>query len=231
MSYKFLDLSGLSYFWDKVKSRLNGKQDTLVSGTNIKTINNNSILGSGNMELFEGLTFLAYGKSTWNDFITAYNKQAVVYCRASSSSNPASGSQTRLAFMAYVDKEVNPTSVEFQYYRSMSSHSVTQQGDQVYVYKLTSNGTWTVTVRESYTRIVAGTNMSSSYSNGVLTLSSSGGGTGTATDVQINGTSIVSNNAANIVTNTAYNASTNKIATMTDIANYVNSLNGNGVSY
>lgn len=26
------------------------KQDTLVSGTNIKTINNNSILGSGNID-------------------------------------------------------------------------------------------------------------------------------------------------------------------------------------
>lgn len=43
------------------------------------------------------------------------------------------------------------------------------------------------------------------------------GGGGTATDVQINGTSITSNNVANIVTNTAYNASSNKIATMSDI--------------
>ena len=42
------------------------------------------------------------------------------------------------------------------------------------------------------------------------------GGGGTATDVQINGTSITSNNVANIVTNSAYNASSNKIATMAD---------------
>jgi hypothetical protein len=28
---------------------LNDKQDTLVSGTNIKTINGNSVLGSGNL--------------------------------------------------------------------------------------------------------------------------------------------------------------------------------------
>lgn len=42
------------------------------------------------------------------------------------------------------------------------------------------------------------------------------GGGGTATDVQINGTSITSNNVANIVTNSAYNPSTNKIATMAD---------------
>ena len=43
------------------------------------------------------------------------------------------------------------------------------------------------------------------------------GGGGTATDVQINGTSITSNNVANIVTNTAYNASSNKMATMSDV--------------
>ena len=43
------------------------------------------------------------------------------------------------------------------------------------------------------------------------------GGGGTATDVQINGTSIVSNNVANIVTNSAYNPSTNKIATVSDV--------------
>lgn len=39
---------------DTEKSTWNGKQDTLVSGTNIKTINGNSILGSGNMEIQSG---------------------------------------------------------------------------------------------------------------------------------------------------------------------------------
>ena len=117
------------------------------------------------------MTILSYGISTWNDFITAYNANKVVYCRASSKANPASGSQTRLAFMAYVDNATTPTNVEFQYYRSASSHSDSQQGDQVYVYKLTNAGAWTVTVRENYTKIVAGTGLKSSYSNGVLTIS------------------------------------------------------------
>lgn len=45
-------------------------------------------------------------------------------------------------------------------------------------------------------------------------LSSTSGG---VSDVQVNGTSIVSSGTANIVTNTAYNASTNKIATMADV--------------
>lgn len=43
----------------------------------------------------------------------------------------------------------------------------------------------------------------------------------TVTDVQVNGTSVVSSKIANILTNTAYNASTNKVATMTDISNAI----------
>lgn len=121
-------------------------------------------------ELPKGMVVLSYGNSTWQDFLDAYNDNRVVYCRASSNSNPASGSQTRLAFMAYVNNATSPTEVEFQYYRSMSSHSAAQQGDQVFVYKLTSAGTWTVTTREASTKIAAGTNMTQSYSNGTLTL-------------------------------------------------------------
>ena len=120
-----------------------------------------------------GMEILSYGNSTWQNFIDAYNAKKVVYCRASSNSNPASGSQTRLAFMAYVNNAANPTEVEFQYYRSVSSHSASQQGDQVFVYKLTKTSGWTVTTREASTKIVAGTGLSSSYSNGALALSSS----------------------------------------------------------
>lgn len=120
-----------------------------------------------------GMVILSYGSSTWNDFISAYNANKVVYCRASSNANPATGSQTRLAFMAYVNNATTPTSVEFQYYRSVSSHSDAQQGDQVYVYKLESNGTWSVTVREAYSKVAVGTGISKSYSSGTITLSAS----------------------------------------------------------
>jgi len=37
------------------------------------------------------MVILSYGKSTWNDFIEAYNNNVIVYCRASSNSNPATG--------------------------------------------------------------------------------------------------------------------------------------------
>lgn len=75
-----------------------------------------------------------------------------------------------MAFMAYVNDEDNPTNVEFQYYRSVSTKSATQQGDQVYIYKLDSSSGWSVTVREAMAKITAGENMTQSYSNGVLTL-------------------------------------------------------------
>jgi hypothetical protein len=47
MSY--LDNTGLAYFWSKLKALFATKQDTLVSGTNIKTVNNQSLLGTGNI--------------------------------------------------------------------------------------------------------------------------------------------------------------------------------------
>lgn len=127
--------------------------------------------GNGTWGVFiPQLTELSYGHSTWNDFLTAYSNHSIVYCRASSNSNPGTGSQTRRAFMAYVDDNDNPTNVEFQYFRSQASHSNNQQGDQMFVYKLTNAGTWTVQTRNIFTKIVAGTNMSSSYASNTLTL-------------------------------------------------------------
>lgn len=162
-----------------------GAQEALVSGTNIKTINNNSILGSGDLNIsvptktsdltndsgfITGMTILSYGSSTWQNFIDAYNANKIVYCRASSNSNPASGSQTRLAFMAYVNNATTPTEVEFQYYRSVSTHTASQQGDQIYVYKLNKTNGWSVTVREASVKVVAGTGLGGTYSNGTMTL-------------------------------------------------------------
>ena len=125
-----------------------------------------------------GLVELSYGSSTWNDFITAYQANKIVYCRASSNTNPATGSQTRKAFMAYVNNADSPTEVEFQYVRSVSSKTDSQQSDQVFVYKLTnvSGGAWTVESRSMAPKIVAGAGMASTFTNGAnatITLSAS----------------------------------------------------------
>lgn len=49
---KLLDSTGLSVVWSQIKSQF---QETLVSGTNIKTINGESILGSGDITVDLGL--------------------------------------------------------------------------------------------------------------------------------------------------------------------------------
>ena len=116
------------------------------------------------------MTILSYWNSTWSDFETAYNNKMVVYARASSNSNPATWSQNRLAFMAYVNNADNPTEVEFQYYRSVSAHCDALQWDQVFVYKLNKTSWWSVITRNAFSKIVAGPWLSSSYANCCLTL-------------------------------------------------------------
>ena len=115
------------------------------------------------------LVEMSYGETNaWAKFIAAYNAGSIVYCRASSNANPGTGSQTRKAFMAYVNNATNPTNVEFQYVRSQSSKSDSQQCDQVFVYTLTntSGGTWSVASRNMGPKIVAGTGMSSTFTTG-----------------------------------------------------------------
>lgn len=120
------------------------------------------------------LVEMSYGESNaWAKFIAAYQAGSIVYCRASSNANPATGSQTRKAFMAYVNNADSPTSVEFQYVRSVSSKTASQPVDQVFVYTLTNanGGTWTVTTRDMGPKLAAGTNANVSYSNGTYTIS------------------------------------------------------------
>ena len=149
------------------------------------------------------MTILSYGNSTWADFIAAYRENSIVYCRASISTDPSAGSQVRMAAMAYVNHPTVPTSVDFVYYYP-ATHSDSQQGDQVFVYTLTNanGGTWSFAKKEAYTKIAAGTNMTSSYANGTLTLNATGGGGGTLdyddlTDKpSINGTTLSGNKTA-----------------------------------
>ena len=123
------------------------------------------------------MVILSYGHSTWQDFMDAYRNNVIVYCRASSQSNPGNGSQTRMGFMAYVNNAETPTEVEFQYYRSMNptNKTISQMSDQVFVYKLESKngGTWSVTTREASIKAVvcdASTGLSATYDKNTGTL-------------------------------------------------------------
>lgn len=50
----YLDGVGLGDVWNKIKNLINLKQDKLISGSNIKTINGQSLLGSGNITISGG---------------------------------------------------------------------------------------------------------------------------------------------------------------------------------
>ena len=63
----FLDASGLTYLWGKIKILVGQKQDNLVSGTNIKTVNNQSLLGNGNIEISVGGSYIAYPSFSINN--------------------------------------------------------------------------------------------------------------------------------------------------------------------
>jgi hypothetical protein len=112
--------------------------------------------------------------------------------------------------MAYVNNATTPTEVEFQYYRSMSSHSATAMGDEVYVYKLTKAGVWSVTVRKASIKEIAvasGSKLGVSWSSDKVTLSN----TMTADDMPMSSSDATTTKAAidtlssNLQSMTTYN--------------------------
>lgn len=62
MANSYLNKTGLQRFYNGIKTKISSKQDTLVSGTNIKTVNNQSLLGSGNITISGGSATFGYTK-------------------------------------------------------------------------------------------------------------------------------------------------------------------------
>ena len=63
-----------------VDRRLATKQNTLISGTNIKTINNESILGSGNIDI-KDIFIATYNVTPFDAVYAAFNSGKVVLCK------------------------------------------------------------------------------------------------------------------------------------------------------
>ena len=139
---------------------------TVSDITDFPTIPSNTSDLNNDSGYITGMYIAAYGKSTYNEVLAAYRANKVVYCRASSSSNPASGNQLRMAFLAYVNNEATPTEFEFQYYRSLNSHTYNDQCDQVYVYKLNKTSGWSVTIRQAVAKIIPSTGLAYTFAAG-----------------------------------------------------------------
>ena len=110
-----------------------------------------------------GMVIARYGVSTYAEVLDAYKKGWIIYTRASSNSNPASGNQLRMAFLAYVNNQDTPTEFEFQYYRSLNNHTYNDQCDQVYVYKLNKSSGWSVTIRQAVAKIIPSTGLTYTF--------------------------------------------------------------------
>ena len=133
---------------------------TSADATKVLTVDNNGVPGwasSGSTGLF----IAQYGISTYAEITAAINANRIVYCRVSPSS-----STSTLASLAYIGSGY----YQFQYYKKLTTHSYSNQGDEVYVYKIASDNTWSVSGGNAYTTIRPGTNMTETYSNGIMTL-------------------------------------------------------------
>ena len=110
-----------------------------------------------------------YGHSTYAEVENAVTSNKIVYCQAT-----PNGASTRMAFLAYV----GTNNYEFQYYRSVNSHSFSNQGDEVYIYTCNKTGTtWTSSMRNAYTQISASKGLSGYYTNGTYRLAVTGAAT------------------------------------------------------
>jgi hypothetical protein len=96
---------------------------------------------------------LSYGTSTWNDFLAAYQKNSVVFC-----SVVPYNQAYRYAHLAFISMSSSTSNryAEFWFVRSIGTHDATNQGDQVFVYTLKYDNTWTTTTREMVLQAVAG---------------------------------------------------------------------------
>ena len=194
----------------------NNKQDQLVSGTNIKTINNTSLLGSGNIDITGGESYIAgtgiqIENGVISNTITNYNDLTDLPTIPNKTSDLINDedfvSKDDLAEVAFTGS-----------YNSLSDTPVIPSATS----DLTNDSDFidstdlSTALSSKQDTLVSGTNIKTINNNSLLgsgNISISGG---TATDVQVNGTSIVSNNTANIITESAYNSTTNKIATKED---------------
>lgn len=206
----------------------NDKQDTLVSGTNIKTINNISLLGSGNINIESG-----GGTST----DVQINGTSIVSDGTANiqTKGAYNGNTNKIATESDIPTNTSDLNNDSNYVSSEDLSEVAFSGSYVSLSNVPTelsdfdNDLNFMTSSEVSTEIqtaistkqdtlVSGTNIKTINNTSLLGSGNINiGSGGTSTDVQINGISITSNGVANIITESAYNSSTNKIATKNDI--------------
>lgn len=221
----------------------NNKQNQLISGSTIKTINNESLLGSGNINITGTEYNAGNGISIENNIIsntiTSYNNLSDLPTIPTKTSDLINDSEfvseddlSEVAFTgsynSLSDTPIIPDSTSdltndgadgihpfIANYDNLGNYGLKGlTSDGLNLQYIIGQGDTTITLQD---KLVSGTNIKTINNNSLLGSGNINISGGTPTDVQVNGTSITSNNVANLITNGTYNSSTNKIATMSDI--------------
>lgn len=215
---------------------LNGKQDTLVSGTNIKTINNESLLGSGNITIQGGTStdVQVNGTSITSGGVAnlvtegAYNATTNPLATMSDieSNVQSDWNETDITADSYIKNKPNiPTKVSDL---QNDSGFLTEETDPVFGESVAASigdddiDYW----NNKQPLLVSGTNIKTINNTSLLGSGNLiiGEGGVMATDVEINGNSITSDGSANIITDGAYDPETNKIATQSTVSEAIGDL-------
>lgn len=201
---KYLDLSGLTQYDTKIKSVIPSKTSDLTNDSGFITDSKVVVIDYGSNIKYSTIYnyinngYAVFCRQTGTNYDLEVGK--TLYFPATSKEGMAKGDGI-VIFEGYTGNGLNYRAIEL---------SENNTGTEDYGY-------WSYNDIGFQEKLVSGTNIKTINNTSLLgsgNISISGG---SATDVQINGTSIVSNDVANIITESAYNSSTNKIATMSDV--------------
>ena len=200
----------------------NNKQNALVSGSNIKTINNESLLGSGNIEVggadySAGTGINIDNENVISNTITSYEDLTdlpIIPTKTSELINDnhfIDGSTlSEVAYSGDYNDLNNLPEIP------QNTSELVNDSDFVNSSEVSTEIQTAIATKQD--TLVSGTNIKTINNNSLLGSGNINITSGTSTDVLINDSSITVNNVANIKTNGVYNDTTNKIATMSDIS-------------
>lgn len=201
------------------------RQAVLVSGTNIKTINNESILGSGNISISAGSSdvFIAeYGVTTYADILAAYEAGKAIFCQKIASSSLNNTKIVSILPLAYIGSSDQTASVSRKaIFKNMSGNYSLDQTNITSWTVSGVSGQWSSENIETYTG-----------DPGILSINKSGNSTYLYSNpvngiVKDDGTGVLSAAVAGtdyqapLTFDGTYNASTNKAATVSTVTNAI----------